>query len=163
CLALAAAFLCSYFVWALPEFWQALVAIGSIGLFVSVAAWGSFCSGGAYAPQPRLAKAALAMTLLAGLLIASVLGKQLLGESFDAGMHYQADLHRQGRVLLSFTKEGVGEIAITDLDGHAENALLEQSWWRAEFVLLEFPSRWGYRHNSRFYVGCGNNSKPGNE
>src|SRR5262249_3376657 len=79
-LGLAAAFLCSYLVWALPEFWQALLAIGVIGLLVGVAAWGSFCAGGAYAPQPRVAKAALAMTLLGGLLIASALGKQMIGE-----------------------------------------------------------------------------------
>ena len=62
-LALAAAFLCSYLVWILPEFWQALVAIGIIGGFVGVAAWGSFRTGGAYAPQPRpLPKAAVAVT-----------------------------------------------------------------------------------------------------
>ena len=48
-LALAAAFFCSYLVWILPEFWQALVAIGIIGGFVGVAAWGSFRAGGAYA------------------------------------------------------------------------------------------------------------------
>ena len=83
-LALAAAFFCSYLVWALPEFWQALVAIGIIGLFVSVAAWGSFCTGGAYAPQPRPAKAALSMTMLLGLLILSMVGKQMLGEWFDS-------------------------------------------------------------------------------
>src|SRR5712692_10627202 len=41
-LALAAAFFCSYLVWALPEFWQALVAITIIGSCVSIAAWGNF-------------------------------------------------------------------------------------------------------------------------
>ncbi len=43
-LALVAAFGCSYLVWALPEFWQALLAIGVIGSLVGVAAWGSFCA-----------------------------------------------------------------------------------------------------------------------
>src|SRR4029077_5335411 len=79
-LALASAFACSYLVWALPEFWQALLAIGVIGSFLGVAAWGSFCTGGAYAPQPRFAKAALAMSFLTGLLILSMMGKQLAGE-----------------------------------------------------------------------------------
>jgi len=162
-LALVAAFCCSYLVWALPEFWQALLAIGIIGLFVSVAAWGSFLAGGAYAPQPRFAKAALAMTLLAGLLIVSVLGKQLIGDWFDPGMHFQVDIHRQGRVLFSTHKMAGGEIAITNLNGQAESDLLEQRGWRAEGALMEFPIRWGYRHNSRFYVACRNESKPGNE
>src|SRR6202022_1592779 len=67
-LARAAAFFCSYLVWALPEFWQALLAIGIIGSFAGVAAWGSFCTGGAYRPLPRLARGALAMTMLLALL-----------------------------------------------------------------------------------------------
>ena len=91
-LALTAAFFCSYLVWNVPEFWQALVAIGIIGLFVGVAAWGSFCAGGAYTPQPPLARAALAMTLLTGLLILSMLGKQIIGEGFDSGIEYHYDL-----------------------------------------------------------------------
>jgi len=163
-LALAAAFFCSYLVWALPEFWQALVAIGIIGLLVGVAAWGSFCAGGAYAPQPRLAKAALAMTLLAGLLILSVIGKQTIGEWFDPGLHFQVDVHRQGRVLFSTHEMAGGEIAVTNVNGQAENNLIEQrGGWRAEGAIMETPLHWGYRHNSRFYVECGNGSKPGNE
>src|SRR6516164_7365246 len=49
-LPLADAFLCSYLVWAMPEFWQALAVIGIMGLFMAVAAWGSFCTAGAYTP-----------------------------------------------------------------------------------------------------------------
>ena len=49
-LALAAAFFCSFLVWVLPEFWQALLAIAIIGLLVSLAAWGSICAA---APTPR--------------------------------------------------------------------------------------------------------------
>ena len=60
-------------MWALPEFWQALLAIGIIGSLVGVAAWGSFCTGGAYVPLPRLAKFALGMTMLLGLLILSMM------------------------------------------------------------------------------------------
>ena len=97
-LALAAAFFCSFLVWVLPEFWQALLAIGIIGLLVGVAAWGSFCAGGAYAPQPRFAKAALAMTFLAGLLIVSMFGKQMIGEWFDSGFYWEYNIDRQGRV-----------------------------------------------------------------
>src|SRR5262249_49646097 len=82
---------------------------------------------------------------------------------FDAGMHYQVDHDRDGRVLFSTSTMGGGEIAIKDVNGKPDDALKEQMWWRADYALMEFPVRWGYRHNSRFYVGCGNESKPGNE
>src|SRR5262245_46076412 len=79
-LGLAAAFSCTLLVWLLPEFWQALVAIGVIGTWVGVAACGSFLTGGTYAHQPRIARAALALTLLTGLLVVSVLGKLTIGQ-----------------------------------------------------------------------------------
>ena len=100
-MALAGAFFCSYLVWALPEFWQALVAIGIIGSFVGVAAWGSFLAGGEYASQPRLAKAGLAMTFLAALLILSMLGKQMIGEWSDSGFQWDYGIDRQGRVVVA--------------------------------------------------------------
>ena len=99
-LALAGAFFCSYLVWALPEFWHALVAIGIIGSFVGMAAWGSFSAGGEYASQPRLAKAGLAMTFLAALLILSMLGKQKIGEWSDSGFQWGYAIDRQGRALV---------------------------------------------------------------
>jgi hypothetical protein len=147
----------------LPEFWQVIVAIAIIGSFVSVAAWGSFHTGGAYPAQPRLAKAALAMTLLAGLLILSMKGKQLVAEQLDPGMHYQVDLDRQGRVLFNVHEEGRGEISITDLNGQEAVDLKRQRFWRADFTMLEWPIHWGYRHNGRFYVQYRNESKPGSE
>ena len=100
--ALAGAFFfCSYLVWTLPEFWHALVAIGIIGSFVGVAAWGSFSAGGEYASQPRVAKAGLAMTFLAALLILSMLGKQMIGEWSDSGIEWGYGIDRQGRVVVS--------------------------------------------------------------
>jgi hypothetical protein len=150
-------------VWALPEFWQAFAAIAIIGLFLGMAAWGSFTTGGAYAPQPRLAKAALAMSLLLGLLILSMMGKQLVGESLNPAMHYQVNLDRQGRVVLTVDKEGSGEIAITYLNGEAANHLKNNRHWGADFTFCEWPAHWGYRHNGRFYAQCRNDSTPGNE
>jgi hypothetical protein len=161
-LATAAAFFCSYLVWALPEFWQALVAIGIIGSFVGVAAWGSFCTGGAYRTLPRFGKAALAMTMLLGLLILSMMGKQMIGEWLDPGMHYQVDVDHEGRVSFSADKDGIGEIARTDLNGQATD-LKGKRFWYANATLLEWPTQWGYRHNGRFYVQCRNSSTPGNE
>jgi len=108
--ALGAALLCSCLVWGVPEFWQALVAIGIIGSFVATAAWGSFCTGGSYAWQPGPAKAALAVTLLAGLTMVSMLGKQLIGEWTESGIEWDHRLDRGGRVLLAPFKEGVGAV-----------------------------------------------------
>src|SRR5262245_41099648 len=103
-LGLGGAFLCTFLVWALPEFWHALLAIVALAVVVAAAAWGSFLTGGAYAPQPRLAKAALAVTFLAGLLVLSVLGKFALGARFDPGATRYYTLDRSGRVLLVETE-----------------------------------------------------------
>jgi hypothetical protein len=97
-LGLAAALLCTFFVWTVPEFGQALAAIVILGALTGVAAWGSFLAGGAYAPQPRLARAALAATFLAGLLVLSFIGKLLIGEWLAPDeMSYGQTLDRQGR------------------------------------------------------------------
>ncbi len=166
-LALAAAFFCSYLVWILPEFWQALVAIGIIGGFVGVAAWGSFLAGGAYAPQPRLAKAAVAMTFLAALLIVSVIGKQVIGEWFDSGIEFESRIDRQGRVLIDPIQEGVGQIGpVTDVNGVEPPDLKGEpvdSITPAPFGGMETPLDWSYRNSGRFYIECRNDSKPGTE
>src|SRR6516225_9536341 len=89
CLGLAAGLCCSYLVWVLPEFWHALLAIGVLGGLLATAAWGSFLTGGAYPPQPRTAKLALALTFLMGLSVLSFTGKVLLGIwSWSRSEHY---------------------------------------------------------------------------
>src|SRR5262249_26454031 len=57
-LGLAAAFLGTVLAWVLPEYGQALLALGAVTAVLGVAAWGSFV-GGAYAVQPPAARAAL--------------------------------------------------------------------------------------------------------
>jgi hypothetical protein len=164
-LAVAAAFFCSFLVWVLPEFWQALVAIGTIGSCVSVAAWGSFRAGGAYAPQPRFARAALALTFLAGLLTVSVLGKQLIGEWFDSGFSWDYTIDRQGRqVAMAHGKRGPLGPWI-DLQGN-ELADLNRSPTgiiMAPSNSMEEPVYWSYRNSGRFYVECKNETKPATE
>lgn len=162
-LSLAAAFFCSYLVWALPEFWQALVAIAIIGSCVGIAAWGNFRTGGAYSPLPRSAKAALAMTLLLGLVILSMKGKQMIGELFDPEMHFQVNIDNQGDAIFTVDKEGSGRIAYIDINGQDVSYLKYERNWGASSTFMEWPIHWGYRHNSRFYVECQNDSKPGNE
>jgi hypothetical protein len=161
CLPLAAAFFCSYLVWTVTEFWQALVVIGVFGSFVGTAAWGSFASGGAYSPQPRTAKAALAITFLAGLLSVSIVGKQKVGEWLDAGIEYEYTIDREGQVLFQRLKQGVGIIERRNQDG--QEVLELASMQGAPLVWTETPHYWSYRNSGRFYVKCSNDSKPGKE
>jgi hypothetical protein len=166
-LALAAAFLCSYLVWAVPAFWQAVVATGIIGSFVAVAAWGGFCAGGACAPRGRVAKTALAVTFVAGLLIVSVLGKQVIGDWTSAGIEWDYRLDRRGRMLLAPFKEGVGEVGPwIDLTGQEPADLkgkVVDSRVLAPWVATGRPLDWSYRNSGRFYVPCTNASTPGDE
>jgi hypothetical protein len=163
CLPLAAAFLCSFLVWTLPEFWQALVAIGIIGFFLSLAAWGSFGSGGAYPPQPGFAKAALALTFVAGLFTVSVFGKQLIGEGLDSGFFWDYSVDRKGReVAMAFVK-GRGSMGPwIDLQGHELPDLNrgETGVVMATNRTMEEPLSWSYRNSGRYYVECRHNSKP---
>jgi hypothetical protein len=165
-LALAAAFFCSYLVWTLPEFWQALVAIGISGSLMGVAAWGSFAAGGAYAPQSRLAKAALATTFLAGLLVSSMLGKQMIGEWCDSGFDWNYAVDRQGHVLVHPIAVSLGPIGPwTDLNRQELPELRGKEDYsiQAPGGGMETPPHWSYRNSGRFYVECNNDSKPGNE
>jgi hypothetical protein len=167
CLPLAAAFCCSYLVWIVPEFWQAVVTIGITSSVVAVAAYGSFSAGGAYPPQPRIAKAALAGTFLAGLLVLSMLGKQLVGEWLDSGIYRESMIDRHGRVLSAPFRETVGAIGPwTDESGQQPPDLKGQvvdSRTSAMYGALETPLDWSYRNNGRFYIKCVNDSTPWQE
>jgi hypothetical protein len=171
-LGLAAAFFCTFLVWTLPEFWQALMAIVLIGTWVGVAAWGGFVSGGAYSPQPPIARAALALTLLTGLLVVSFVGKLAIGKWYHSGsISYGHWLDRQGRVLVVPSKEGVGPIEpLTDLEGRAppdlqgkrvDRNVLEEL--EAPLASMDWPIHRSYRNPAPFYVRYFNDSTPGNE
>lgn len=170
-LGLAAAFASTIFVWCLPEFWQAMLAIVVIGTVVGVAAWGSFVAGGAYAPQPPLARAALALTLLTGLLVVSFVGKLVVGQGLGSEVTIGYTLDRQGRVLVVPWKAGVGPTgAVTDLDGRVppdlegrrvDRNLIEEI--EAPSTNLEWPQHRSYRNSGRFYMRYYNESTPSNE
>jgi hypothetical protein len=168
-LGLAAAFFCSFLVWALPEFGQALLAIGILGTLLAVAAWGSFLTGGAYAPQPRLARAALATTFLLGLLALSVGVKVAIGAWFDSDTRYRYTLDREGRALVVHTEHGAIK-SVTDLEGRQPQALagkpLETSTLEeveAPFSGLPWPCFRSYRNPGRFLVRYANETRPGSE
>ena len=99
-LALAAAFFCSFLVWALPEFWQALLAIAMIGLLVSLAAWGSFCRR-RLRPATSSRQGRPGHDLPGRALIRSMFGKQVIGEWFDPGFYWKYNVDRQGREVVA--------------------------------------------------------------
>ncbi len=170
-LGLAAAFLCTFLVWTVPEFWHALLAVGVLGTLAGVAAWGSFLAGGAFAPQSRLARVCLAGTFLAGLLVLSFLGKLMVGQWFDSGVSSGYNIDRQGRALLVHWKTGVGPMEpITDLDGQVppdlrgkrvDRNLLEEI--EAPRASMDWPIFRSYRSHGRFYVEYVNDSRSGRE
>jgi hypothetical protein len=168
CLGLAAGLFCSILVWALPEFWHALVAIGIVGGLAALAAWGSFSAGGAYAPQPRLARIALAVTLLLGLSTVAFVGKFLLGVWMVGNTRFVYHLDRQGQVMVI---HWAGQLGVTDLEGQIPREL--QGVRLDDYALEEVqapaaeagrpPRIRSYRNQNRFLVKHGNRSRPGNE
>ena len=142
---------------------------------MGVAAWGSFSAGGEYASQPRLAKAGLAMTFLAALLILSMLGKQMIGEWSDSGFEWEYGIDRQGRVMVApYVKMPLGPIGPwTDVNGQELPDLKRPMFpvydgkgdtsIEAPMAAMETPLHWSYRNRGRFYVEYKNDSKPGNE
>ncbi len=140
---------------------------------MGVAAWGSFLAGGEYATQPRLAKAGLAMTFLAALLILSVLGKQMIGEWSDPDFKWEYTIDRQGRILVA----PIGPLGpmgpYTVVNGqdlpNLERPIFPaydaqgDSSFEAPAALMELPLHWSYRNRGRFYIEYMNDSKPGNE
>jgi hypothetical protein len=174
-LGLAAAFLATVLVWIVPEFWQALLALGVVGTLLGVAAWGSFLTGGAYGPQPLVARAALAVSLLAGLLVLSIAGKVVLGHCLQPGIQYSYILDRDGRVLLEQWQVGQwgGPLdSVTDLEGHVpqefqgkrvdRNVLREIEAPRAALSTWTFRSR-SYRNTGRVFVEYENETLVGDE
>jgi hypothetical protein len=169
-LGLAAAFLATVLVWGLPEWWQALLALGMLGSSLGVAAWGSFLTAGAYAPQPRVARAALAVTLLSGLLVLSVTAKIALGKCLDPGIRYRYRFDRQGRVLLERWTIGGGPLdRVTDLEGRVPPEFQGKRVDLTEIELrrsgpLAGPFRFrSYRNTGRAFVKYENETLVGEE
>ena len=173
CLGVGAAILASYLVWIVPEFSHALLVIAVLGIIVAVAAWGSFIGGGAYLPQPALAKLALAVTFLAGLSAASFTGKVIVGswgadDGPDNEEFYIFD--RQGRQLFVRTKDNI-ILSVTDPEGGELESFKGKRRDEYTFEEIKAPSIWSedcprticYRSKRRFLVEYGNVTAPGNE
>lgn len=165
----AAGLFTSLLVWTLPEFWQALLAAGLLAGLVAVAAWGSFLTGGAYAPQPPVARAALAGTFLAGLCALSFLGKVFLGAWVNPLTDYWYAIDRNGGVLLVHQESGRIE-GVTDVRGRVPPALEGSRLEKVDFERVVAPPARGivprtrsYRNPSRFLVKFSNETRPADE
>jgi hypothetical protein len=172
CLGLGAGLFCSIVVYAVPEFWQALLAILFLGGTVAVAAWGSFATGGVYALQPRLARFALAFTYLTALFVVGFIAKGQWGRWWtDIGTMGRYLLDRQGRVLDVHQQHD--EFRVTDLEGKAPQGLRSEHLDYHALQEMEAPQaarggvdlavRRSYRSCNRSLVKYANDSKPGNE
>jgi hypothetical protein len=169
CLGLAAGLSCSYLVWILPEFHQALVAIGIWGAVVGAAAWGSFLTGGAYAPQPRLARITLAITFLLGLSALSFVGKSFIAILLWNKAHFTDYIGKQGQVL--FVHEENGKLqSITNSEGQAPQEIQGQplDYYTLKEIMVPtahaaVPRTRSYRNSNRALIKYENETKPGNE
>ncbi|SIO62749.1 hypothetical protein SAMN05444166_7138 [Singulisphaera sp. GP187] len=171
CLPLVAALLCSFFVWVLPEFWQAVLAIVILGAPLAVAVWGSFLTGGAFAPLPRLSKVALAVTCVTALLALGVVVKpfvwlpmRFIGLPTPRANMTRYKLDREGRVLIVRFRQGEIE-SLTDLEGREPPLLKGKplSFYALQDMCAPFsadvsPGFQSYRNAGRFYMGCENNT-----
>jgi hypothetical protein len=169
CLGLGAGLFCSYLVWVLPELWEALLAIGSVGALTAAAAWGSFGSGGAYAPQPRIARFALAATFLLGLSALALTGQVLAGRFFWVPEDQSTYFDKQGRALYVHELNGKLE-SITDTLGQVPLDLQGDpvDYYTLKNIMTQtaygaWPRTRSYRNNNHAIIKYGNESKPGNE
>jgi hypothetical protein len=168
-LGLGAAVFCTFLVWVLPEFWQALQAVAVMGALVGLAAWGSFVTGGADAPQPFPARAALAATFVAGLLVLGVTLKIFAGGCVFEKYQSYYTLDRKGRVLVVRWRPGDIQ-SVTDLDGQRPEVLQGKQLDTSAIREIEAPTsaRLGpkfqsYRSPGRLSVRCRNESSSGDE
>jgi hypothetical protein len=169
CLGLAAGLACWYFVYTLPEFWQVLLALAAVGTLTAGAAWGSFCAGGAYAPQPRLAKIALAATFLLGLSALTFTGQFFGGNFLWTREDYSSYVDHQGRILYVHDLRGKLE-SVTDVHGQVPQDIQGEPLDYYTLAELMTQTAWGnwprtrsYRNNNRAVVKYGNETKPGNQ
>jgi hypothetical protein len=174
CLPVAAGLLASIVTWTAPEFGDALLGIVLIGAAAAAAAWGSFLAGGAYEPQPRLARVSLILTLLMGLSTLGLIAKTTAGLWLGVPYVYPYELDRSGRVLIVLTEDEKADRrihTITDLAGQVPEEFAGQrmdSYAINEItapagIACPFPKLQSYRNPGRFLLQYKNGSTPGHE
>jgi hypothetical protein len=99
--------------------WAVVLAL-AVAAVLATAAWGSFCSGGQPCVRPWPAKAALAVTLLAGVTVAAsvIVGPiaALIDDTSQERTRTMLDMDREGKLLL-LTQRDSRLVSITETDG----------------------------------------------
>jgi hypothetical protein len=171
-LCFAAGLFCTLVVYIVPEFEYAVLAIIHIGGAVALAAWGSFCHGGIFALQPRVARLALGATYLMGLFVVGFIAKTQLGRWFtDLGVIDRSLVDRQGRVL--HVHQLHEEFRVTDHEGKLPPGLKSELVDFHALQQIQAPGadhgngdlavRRSYRSWIHTKVKYANDTKPGNE
>ena len=109
----------SVVLFAVPEFWQALLVIMIVGTLLTLAVWGSFKTGGYYREQPALSKLALILACVGSLvvligIVVSITMNLILSSASYRYSHYQ--LIRDGKIV-KVTQDGMDEASLEDLNG----------------------------------------------
>jgi hypothetical protein len=120
---LGMAIVSSFGIFIVQEFWQALLIIAGAGVFLAMAVWGSFQTGGYNRAQPALGKVALtaaslvSVTVLIGVVF-SLVGNLLMGRREYSYSHYQ--MTKDGTIV-KVTQHHTGDAAddpeVVDLSG----------------------------------------------
>jgi hypothetical protein len=171
CLPLAAGLLASLLVWNVSEFWQALAVLAVLGGTMAAAARGSLLAGGAYAPQPRLAKIALGFTLFAGLSVLVFAAKVTLGLWLAGPFDYPYEIDRQGRLFVIREAGGRRITGITDLEGRVPEAFKSSrlDWYAINDIKARpanaepLPRGVSYRNPGRYLLAYKNETTPPHE
>ncbi len=166
-LGIAAAVVCVMMEASVGEFWQALAIIAIFVAVLCAAAWGSFQTTGTYERQPRVAKAALGLTMYTGsavavcLICAFLIGiiTQLFGTTSPAYVSTQYVISREGRIL-RVAYEGNAEKSRVDLQGRAVAKPKGNNPQQLRTYPLISSDLWGfysgnYRSFNRYFVPLG--------
>jgi hypothetical protein len=142
---------------------------------VGLAARGSFLCGGAYAPQPRLAKFALAATFLVGLSALGFLAKVVVGmECVEPVDYFPFEIGRRGQVLVVHKANDSLDgriLSIMDLSGQVPAELAGERMDAFAFrkaiargaMAGQRPKTVSYRNRNRFLRQFKNATTPGTE
>jgi hypothetical protein len=161
----------SFGVFIVPEFSYAALIIAVVSTILSVAAWGIFTAGGQYDPQPWVAKVALGLAILTGIVLAGGVGVAVLAEMMPraASEYCYSDyiLTQDGKILRR-TQQGNGNrmtVTLTDLAGHPVTGYpTDASTFYSTVNMPPSASLWvgeerpgaffihSYRRPERFYV-----------
>jgi ABC-type transport system involved in multi-copper enzyme maturation permease subunit len=141
---LGPAALACYFLFVMPQFWQALATIVLAGAMLVAAVWGAFQTGGTWREQPGPGKLALSFACATAGLLLCLLAAALLMEFLfrPATVHYSSYTIAGDGTVYRVVQNGSGPATIEDLNGRplrdeitGQNLSL-QNFYKTESVMV---------------------------